>query len=74
MQAIRNQGSREQREEDKEAISMVEPKEGGKSTLVFTYFQGEQMQHRFGVVPAVNCLLLKKDSCLFSNNYITIQI
>lgn len=51
MQAIRKQGSREQRQEDKEAIHIVEPKEGGKSALVFACFQGEQMQHRFGVVP-----------------------
>lgn len=33
MQTIRKQGSREQRQKDKEAISMVEPKEGGNRHL-----------------------------------------
>lgn len=80
MQTIRKQGSREQRQEDKEAISMVEPKEGGNRHLFLPaskVSRGSIDLELFLYVAkknAINCLLLKKDSNLFSNNHINIQI
>lgn len=79
MQTIRKQGSREQRQEDKEAISMVESKEGENRHLFLPASKVSRCSidlelFLYVAKNAINCLLLKKDSSLLSNNHINIQI